>query len=255
MIILRSAIFQVLFYSNCTLWFIAACIAWPLPSRFMIKFAHGWARSSLWLHEVIVGARVELRGLEHVPRGAAILASKHYSAWETMALVYRVEKPTYILKRELLRVPLFGWHLIKGGQIPIDRGSRALALAKMTELAKVAIGKGRQLIIFPEGTRRKVGAAPDYKFGVARLYGALNVPCVPVAMTSGLAWPRNTLLHYPRPILVEFLPPIPPGLEPEVFFERLQDVIETNTNRLLAEAGYRGPATGEASASPSQASA
>jgi 1-acyl-sn-glycerol-3-phosphate acyltransferase len=255
MLVLRSILFQAAFYANCTLWFLAAMLAWPLPSRFMIKFAHGWARTSLWLHRAITGAPVEFRGVERIPKGACLVAAKHHSAWETMALVYHVELPTYILKRELLRVPLFGWHLIKARQIPIDRGQRVAALAKMMVHAKAAIADGRQIIIFPEGTRRKVGAPPDYKYGVARLYAALGVPCLPVAMTSGLAWPRKTLLHYPRPILVEFLDPIPAGLDPDEFFARLQETIETNTNRLLAEAGYRPEESASRSAGASQASA
>ncbi|KAF0227973.1 MAG: hypothetical protein FD175_2367 [Beijerinckiaceae bacterium] len=238
LIILRSALFQVAFYLNCTFWFLAAMLAWPFPSGVMMWFARSWARTSLFLHEHIVGARVEFRGLERIPKGPVLVAAKHYSAWETMALLLFFPKATYILKRELLRTPLFGWHLLKAEQIPIDRGQRAQAMAKMQAHAKAAMGRGRQLLIFPEGTRRKVGAKPDYKYGVARLYAQLDVPCVPVAMTSGLAWPRNTLLHYPRPILVEFLEPIPAGLTPEVFFERVQETIESNTNRLLAEAGY-----------------
>lgn len=238
LIYLRSALFQVAFYLNCTFWFLGAILAWPFRSDVMMWFARSWARTSLFLHEIITGARVEFRGLDRIPKGPVLVASKHYSAWETMALLLFFPKATYILKRELLRTPLFGRHLIKAEQIPIDRGQRALAMAQMQEDAKAAMGRGRQLLIFPEGTRRKVGAEPDYKYGVARLYAKLGVPCIPVAMTSGLAWPRNTLLHYPRPILVEFLEVIPAGLEPDDFFNRVQDAIETNTNRLLVEAGY-----------------
>lgn len=250
LIILRSALFHVAFYINCTFWFVGAMFSWPFPSSMMMRFARGWARSSLFLHELITGARVEFRGVERIPPGPLLVAAKHQSAWETMALLLFFPKATYILKRELLRLPLFGWHLIKAEQVPIDRGQRQQALAKMQERAKDAIARGRQMLIFPEGTRRKVGAPPDYKFGVARLYGQLNVPCVPVAMTSGLAWPRNTLLHYPRPILVEFLEPIPAGLKPEEFFARMQEAVESNTNRLLKEAGFDPQA--EAKASPSQ---
>lgn len=238
LLVVRSALFHIAFYLNCTFWFIAAMIAWVLPSDAMMWFARGWARTSLFLHEKITGARVEFRGVERIPKGPVLVAAKHYSAWETMALVLFFPKATYILKRELLRLPLFGWHLLKAEQVPIDRGQRAQALTKMQHYAKIAIDRGRQMLIFPEGTRRKVGARPDYKYGVARLYEALGVPCVPVAMTSGLAWPRNTLLHFPRPILVEFLDPIPAGLNPDVFFERMRESIESNTNRLLAEAGY-----------------
>lgn len=238
LIYIRSALFQVAFFLNCIFWFLAAMLAWPFPSWVMMKFARGWAGSSVWLHSAITGARVEFRGSERIPPGPVLVAAKHYSAWETMALLLYFPKATYILKRELLRIPLFGWHLLKAEQIPIDRGQRTQALQKMQQHAREALARGRQIIIFPEGTRRKVGAVPDYKFGVARLYGQLNVPCVPVALTSGLAWPRNTLLHYPRPILVEFLEPIPAGLEPADFFARMQEAIERNTDRLLTEAGY-----------------
>lgn len=238
LIVLRSVVFHAAFYVNCTFWFLAAMLAWPFRSDVMMWFARSWARTSLFLHEIITGARVEFRGVERIPKGPLLVAAKHYSAWETMALLLFFPKATYILKRELLRLPLFGWHLLKAEQIPIDRGQRAQALAKMQAYAKRAITNGRQIIIFPEGTRRKVGAEPNYKFGVARLYGKLGVACVPVAMTSGLAWPRNTFLHFPRPILVEFLDPIPAGLEPEDFFSRIQETIERHTDRLLAEAGY-----------------
>lgn len=261
LIIIRSALFHVAFYINCTFWFIAAMLAWPFPAWVMMGFARNWARTSIWLHSLITGARVEFRGVERIPPGPLLVAAKHYSAWETMALLLFFPKATYILKRELLRTPLFGWHLLKAQQIPIDRGQRTQALQKMQQHARTALTRGRQILIFPEGTRRKVGAPPDYKFGVARLYAQLGVPCVPVALTSGLAWPRNTLLHYPRPILVEFLEPIPAGLETTVFFERMRDSIETATNRLLAEAGYdpaeAGAAGGNASSdgsSPKNAS-
>jgi len=240
LIVLRSIIFHIAFYVNCTFWFLAAMLAWPFRSDAMMWFARAWARTSLFLHEIITGARVEFRGVERIPPGALLVAAKHYSAWETMALLLFFPKATYILKRELLRLPLFGRHLLKAEQIPIDRGQRAQAMAKMQADARDRLARGRQIIIFPEGTRRKVGAEPNYKYGVARLYKQLGVPCLPVAMTSGLAWPRNTFLHFPRPILVEFLDPIPAGLEPDDFFERMQEMIERHTNRLLAEAGYSG---------------
>jgi len=252
LIILRSALFHLLFYPYCAFWFILAIGAWPFPTQVIMVAARGWARGGIWLHAITTGARFEFRGLERIPKGPLLVAAKHHSAWETMALLLHVHHATYILKRELLKLPLFGWHLIKAQQVPIDRGQRQQAMAKMQAHAREAVGRGRQIVIFPEGTRRKVGAPPDYKFGVARLYGQLNVPCVPVALTSGLAWPRNTLLHYPRRIIVEYLEPIPAGLAPEVFFERLKAAIEDNTNRLLAEAGYAPTSGSELSASPSQ---
>lgn len=255
LIILRSALFHLLFYPYCAFWFIVAIGTWPFPVGAIMQVARLWARGALWLHAITTGARFEFRGVERVPQGSFILAAKHQSAWETMGLLLHVPYPTYILKRELLRLPLFGWHLLKAKQIPIDRGQRQQALAKMQAHAKEAVQRGAQIMIFPEGTRKKVGAPPDYKFGVARMYEQLGVPCLPVAMTSGLAWPRNTLLHYPRRIIVEYLDLIPAGLPAEVFFARLRETIETNTNRLLAEAGYAPTSGSEESAAPSQSNA
>jgi 1-acyl-sn-glycerol-3-phosphate acyltransferase len=123
----------------------------------------------------------------------------------------------------------------KGGMVPVDRGAGSQALTNMTARAKQEIRGGRQLIIFPEGTRRRPGAEPRYKFGVAHLYAEVGVPCVPVALNSGLFWPRRALLRLPGTIVVEFLPPIMPGLDKDVFLRRLQDDIETATARLLAE--------------------
>lgn len=238
LIILRSSLFHLLFYPYCAFWFIVAIGTWPFPMQGIMMAARAWARGALWLHAVTTGASYEFRGVERVPKGPIIVAAKHQSAWETMALLLHVTTPTYILKRELLRLPLFGWHLLKAKQVPIDRGQRQQALAKMQAHAKEAVARGAQIMIFPEGTRKAVGAPPDYKFGVARLYEQLGVPCLPVALTTGLAWPRNSFLHYPRKIIVEYLEPIPAGLPAEEFFGRLREAIETNTNRLLAEAGY-----------------
>ena len=238
LIIFRSALFHVLFYIHCTFWFLFAILAWPFPSRAMMAVARFWAAGSIYLHELATGARVEVRGMENIPSHSALVAAKHQSAWETMALLLFFPKATYIFKRELLWVPLFGWHLLKAEQVPIDRGDRNKAMASITRGVRLAVERARQVVIFPEGTRRKVGAKPAYRFGVARIYGATSIPCLPVAMTSGLAWPRNTLLHFPRRILVEFLPTIPPNLESSEFHLRMQDAIETGTNRLLIEAGF-----------------
>jgi 1-acyl-sn-glycerol-3-phosphate acyltransferase len=245
LIVLRSLIFQIVFFTFCTLWFIISIAAWFMPRGSMHLFAHGWARVVLWLHRIIIGARLEIRGRERIPEGSVLVASKHQSAWETIALLLPFKKSTYILKQELLDIPLFGRHLKCADQIAIDRGQKAQALAKMMVEARERLAEGAQIIIFPEGTRRPAGAVPNYKIGATRLYTRLNVPCVPVAMTSGLAWPRNSFLHYPRPILVEFLEPIPAGLPAAEFQQRMQEAIETNTDRLLEEAGFT-PAEREA---------
>lgn len=238
LIVLRSLIFNIVFVTFNSLWFILAIAAWFMPRGSMHLFARGWARVVVWLHRVIIGARLEIRGRERIPEGPILVAAKHQSAWETIALLLPFKKSTYILKQELLDIPLFGRHLKCADQIAIDRGQRAQALAKMMVEAKARLAEGAQIIIFPEGTRRPAGAVPNYKIGATRLYTRFNVPCIPIAMTSGLAWPRSSFLHYPRPILVEFLEPIPAGLPAAEFQQRMQEAIETNTDRLLAEAGF-----------------
>lgn len=239
LIVIRSILFQVVFYLNCLFWFTGAILSWPFPSRVMMWFARSWAASSLYLHELITGAEVEIRGLDNIPTGPLLVAAKHYSAWETMALLLFFPKATYIIKRELIWLPLFGLHLLKAEQVPINRADKGKAMAVVYAAAKSAIARNRQIIIFPEGTRRQTGAPPSYRAGVVRIYEALGVRCLPIAMTSGLAWPRNTFLHFPRKIIVEFLEPMEPGIDQQAFFGQLQARIETNTNRLLAEAGFQ----------------
>jgi 1-acyl-sn-glycerol-3-phosphate acyltransferase len=185
----------------------------------------------------VAGIGYEVRGRDKIPPGALIVACKHQSAWETFALMPLFDDPLFILKRELLLIPVFGWLLIKSRMVPVDRGAGSQALVAMTERARIELSCGRQLIIFPEGTRRPAGAEPRYKYGVAHLYVAEGVPCLPVALNSGVFWPRRRSLRLrPGTVVVEILDPIPPGLDKDVFFKRLQDAIETATARLIAEA-------------------
>jgi 1-acyl-sn-glycerol-3-phosphate acyltransferase len=238
-IILRSILFNVLFYLNLVVLLFAALLTLAMPRRAVLKMAELWGRISVWLLRVICGTRFEVRGLERFPdgmlKGPLIVAAKHQSTFETFALLRWFEDFTFIVKRELMWVPIFGWCMWKGGMVPVDRGKGSQALAAMTARAKEEIRGGRQLIIFPEGTRRAAGAAPSYKFGVAHLYAEISVTCVPVALNSGLFWPRRAFLRYPGTIVVEFLEPIPPGLPMDEFFQRLRDDIERATARLVAE--------------------
>jgi 1-acyl-sn-glycerol-3-phosphate acyltransferase len=235
MIFVRSLIFNVVFVLNNVIWFIACLPALLLPRKtFFLWVLHPWCWSNLKLHGWICGVRMEFRGRENLPEGGFILASKHQSAWETMALAASVPEPRYILKRELLWVPLFGFYLMRTGQVAINRGKRAEAIAGMNRAAALAVKEGGQLLIFPEGTRRPVDAEPSYKMGVAHMYDALGVPAVPVAINAGVFWPRRTFLKYPGTIVMEFLPPIPPGMEKQAFLALLQDRIETATDTLVA---------------------
>ena len=235
MLVPRSVVFNVLFYLNIVVHVIGGLPAFLMPQRAVLAVAKSWGRTSNFLLRVICGITVEYRGLEKIPQGALIVASKHQSVWETFTLVTLLDQPTYILKRELTWIPFFGWYLIKAGMIAVNRGARGSALASMSEGARKALADGRQIIIFPEGTRRAPGAEPAYKYGVVHLYAATATPCVPVALNSGLFWPRRKFLRYPGTIRLEVLDPIPPGLDKETFAERLKRDIETATARLVAE--------------------
>jgi 1-acyl-sn-glycerol-3-phosphate acyltransferase len=233
--LLRSIVFNALFYLNTLVWLLLGLPTFFMPYRATIWVAKSWGRINLVLLRVVAGIDCELRGREKIPPGPLIVASKHQSAWETFALLPLFDNPLFIVKRELMWIPIFGWLMRKGRMVPVDRGAGSQALAAMAERARTELGEGRQLIIFPEGTRRPAGAEPRYKYGVAHLYVAEGVPCLPVALNSGLFWPRRSLKLRPGTVIVEILDPIAPGLDKDAFFERLRNDIETATARLLAE--------------------
>jgi 1-acyl-sn-glycerol-3-phosphate acyltransferase len=236
MLVLRSIAFNLAFYLNLLVWLVIAIPTLAMPPEGVLWVAKAWGRSNLLLMRVIVGTRVEFRGLERIPTGGLLVAAKHQSFWETFTLVSLFEAPTFVLKRELTWLPIFGPLLVKAGMIPVDRGKGAGALVRMTRRAAEAMRARRQILIFPEGTRRAPGAEPAYKFGVAHLYRNLDVPCLPVALNSGVFWPRRQFLRRPGTIVVEFLDPIPPGENRDDFLALLKERIETASNRLLAEA-------------------
>ena len=235
LIFVRSLIFNTLFYVLLVAWLIIALPSYALPRRVIITVAKLWARSSLWLLRLTCNVKMEFRGLEKIPKGPLLVASKHQSMWETFALVPLFDDPLYILKRELARIPLFGWYLLKAGMIAVDRKAGAKALIRMTRGAVREVQNNRQLIIFPEGTRRAVGAPPAYKPGIAQIYVDCGAPCIPVALNSGLFWPRRTFLRYPGTVVVEFLDPLPAGLPRREFVARVSAVIEEATDRLIDE--------------------
>lgn len=235
MLMLRSIAFNVLFYLNTLIYLMIALPTFFMPYRAIIAVAKSWGRANLVLLRVVAGIDIEVRGREKIPHGPIIVAAKHQSAWETFALVPLFDNPVFIVKRELEWIPIFGWLMIKARMVPVDRSAGSQALAKMTERARTELADNRQLIIFPEGTRRPAGAEPRYKYGVAHLYAAEGVPCVPIALNSGLFWPRRSLLRLPGTVIVEILDPIQPGLDKDVFFKRLQADIETATAGLIAE--------------------
>jgi 1-acyl-sn-glycerol-3-phosphate acyltransferase len=235
-LIIRSTVFNILFYIN-----IVALMTFGLPSVLMGRhaamfMAKLWARTSIWLLKAICGVTTEFRGVENIPRGGVVIAAKHQSLFETFALIVHVPDFAYVFKRELNWIPLFGWYLKAVEQIAIDRASGSTALVQVTEGVESFLEDGRAILIFPEGTRRPVGAPPRYKHGVSHIYATLNARVVPVALNTGLFWPRRSFLRRPGVATIEFLPPIEPGLSKEDFAELLQETIESKTDELVADA-------------------
>jgi 1-acyl-sn-glycerol-3-phosphate acyltransferase len=237
----RALLFNFLFYVTTTLFVVLGSPLLFAPRRWAMAALAVHGRFELWLLKAIVGTKLEVRGQEKLPKGACLVAAKHQSAWETFGLIPLFRDPALLMKRELFWIPFHGWFSYKFDMIPVDRDKGPTALRRMLREAKKRIADGREIIIFPEGTRRAPGAPPDYKTGVALLYEALGVPCVPLALNSGLFWPRRSLTRKPGTIVVEFLDPIPPGLPKAEFLARLEDAIEAASNRLLAEAKTKEP--------------
>jgi 1-acyl-sn-glycerol-3-phosphate acyltransferase len=234
-LVIRSVIFNVLFYLNLLVQIIAAVPTLAMPRQGILAVAKFWARTNLWLLRAICGIKVEFSGLAKIPSGPLLVASKHQSLWETFALLLILPDPAYIMKRELMWIPFFGWYAWKAGMIPVDRSKGSQALTDMNACVRRELARNRQIVIFPEGTRRAPGAEPRYKYGVAHLYAGMGVACLPVALNSGLFWPRRAFRRYPGTVRVEVLDPIQPGLDKDLFFERLQREIEGATARLVAE--------------------
>ncbi|MEJ8574905.1 lysophospholipid acyltransferase family protein [Microbaculum marinum] len=239
--VLRSLLFNLAFYVNLILWMTACLPLIWLPRPRLTVLMQGWAKSSVWLLRVVGGVRLEVRGGPLPYRGPWLVAAKHQSMFETFALLHCFADPVFILKHELTRIPLFGWWISRAGMISVRRDKGARALKEMAGVARLEARSGRQVLIFPEGTRRPPGAEPAYKAGVVLLYQQMDVPCLPVALNSGLYWPRRRWQRYPGTILVEFLDPIPAGLPRKEFLARLEATIETASDRLLVEAA-RAPA-------------
>lgn len=241
MLVLRSLLFNVFFYASTVLLVILWTPALLMRRQASLELGRVWGRTSLWLLDKICGLKVEFRGLENIPPGAVIVACKHQSLWETFALPTKFPDFSFILKRELIWIPFFGWYLLSAEQIAINRAKGGKILPELTRKVKALFAQERQLFIFPEGTRRLAGAPPEYKYGIVHLYRETGAPCLPVALNSGLFWPRRALLRRPGTVVLEFLPAIEPGLGSREFFAELQQRMETATNRLIDEAIERDP--------------
>lgn len=237
MILLRSLVYVVWLYGGIVLFALGG-----LPLMFVSRRNHRhmirlWAKSQIWGLRAICGVRVVHRNLDRAPTGgAALIAGKHQGMLDVIAPFAVLDDPCFVLKRELIALPFFGWHAAKADMIPIDRSAAASALKKMVAAARDRVsGQGRQLVIFPEGTRVEPGAPTEYKPGVAALYRDLDLPCVPVATNSGAHWPPHGFIRRPGTVVFEWLEPIPAGLKRAEFMSELERRIETASAALLAE--------------------
>lgn len=204
------------------------------------RLAVYWCRSSLVLLRAITGVRTEVSGAENIPPGGCIIASKHQSDWDVFAIFPYTGRPAYIVKKELMNIPFFGWAARSLDCIEVDRKRGAEAIPLMMAQAHAAVARGCRIVIFPEGTRKAPLAKADYRQGIARLYAELNVPVVPVALNSGLFWGRNSLVIWPGVARAKFLPPIEAGLAPDIFMQRLKKAIETDSDELIIDAVDKG---------------
>jgi 1-acyl-sn-glycerol-3-phosphate acyltransferase len=248
---IRTLAFNIVFWVGTLIFGIAGLPFLLTPRRTAMRYGRFWAQAVLLALKHIVGLDGEIRGRKNIPPGGCLIAMKHQSAWDTLMLPPLLGDPAVVVKRELQYMPFYGWYAARAGSIFIDRKGGAGALRRMIADAKRAIAMGRPIVIFPQGTRTPpgspVGAAP-YQPGIAALYRELNVPLVPAAVNSGLFWARRAFTKRPGRIVVEFLPPIPPGLPRREVMTMLETRIEAATTALEQEAGYRG--SGDRSSSP-----
>lgn len=230
--LLGSFIFAIWLYLSMA---VVGLVLWPfvlMNEKHVYTALRWWSHATIWGLRWFVGARVSFEGLENVPKGGALIAMKHQSMLDTIVPSLILEKPTFIYKAELGNTPVMGAYL-KKNQIGVDRGGHAKALKSLVRGAREAVAKGRQIVIFPEGTRQELDAAPDYKPGIAAMYKDLNIPVTPVALNTGLIWKPKGLLRSPGHVTFKVLPPIPPGLSREDFMAELERVIETESQAML----------------------
>jgi 1-acyl-sn-glycerol-3-phosphate acyltransferase len=233
------AVRSFLFHSTFFLWTTLVCIvslpALLISQRAVSRVSNIWAVTSLLLLRLIVGLTYEVRGQQNYPQSSTIVALKHQSAWDTIAVWVLLKNPAIVVKQSLAKIPVFGWYVKKGKAIVIDREAGTRALKPMILEARLAADEGRTIVIFPEGTRTPVGARQPYQPGVAALYMQLGLPIVPAALNSGLFWGRHSFRIRPGCIVVEFLTPIRPGFDRRTVLSELEGCIEQATARLVAE--------------------
>ena len=229
----RSLIFTLWLYLSMPLFAVGLSPALLMPHGVAIAVIKLWARFVLFGLRWIAGVKVEVRGLEHRPTGPALIAGKHQGMLDVVAPFAMLDDPCFVLKKELMPLPFFGWFAWKTRMIAVDRAAHAKALKDMVRQTRARLADDRQILIFPEGTRTTPGEPADYKPGVAAIYRDVNAPCWPIATNSGVHWPAHGFKRYPGLVVFEFLPPIPAGLKRAEFMAELESRIETASTVLL----------------------
>lgn len=229
----RSLLFVLWLYLSMVIFAIGLSPALLMPHGAAMGVIRLWSKFVLFGLRWIAGVKVEVRGLEHRPAGSALIAAKHQGMLDVIAPFAFLDDACFVMKKELMPLPFFGWFAWKTRMIAVDRSAHSKALKDMVRQARARHAEGRQILIFPEGTRGEIGAAPDYKPGIAALYRDLDSPCWPVATNSGVHWPAHGFKRYPGTIVFEFLPPIPAGLKRAEFMAELERRIETASTALL----------------------
>ena len=221
---IKSLIFNIFLYSGIVLVFILAIPTLILPNKFTLYFGKFLAYYIIFLLKILLNTKVIFHGLENLKKVEKFfIASAHQSMFETFALQAPINFPIFILKKELLRIPLFGWYLKKIGSIEITREKTTKENLNFFDKIKSSIEKtNRPLLIFPQGTRVKCGERVPFKKGIGRIYESLNLPCIPVALNSGKIWPKNSFMKYNGNIHISFLEPIMPGKDKADFIKEIE---------------------------------
>ena len=235
MIALRSFVFALFFYTFSTLVALGMMPLLLAPRTWMVWALRLWCHVTSAALAVICDLRIEVRGRQHLPDGAAFIAAKHQCMFDTMAPFGFLPDACLVLKQELTKIPFYGWIALKDRNIVVDREGQAAALRKLVTDSRERMDQARQLMIFPEGHRMAPGEAPDYKPGVAALYRDLGLPCTPMATNSGTHWPAHGFIRRPGVMVFEFLEPIPAGLKRGLFMAELERRIETACQALRDE--------------------
>ena len=233
---LRSGLFNFLFFFWTSVVILFLWVAIPLSTSKFRSVISIWPKGCFALLKII-GITFEIRGLENIPKFPVLFSVKHQSVWETIFFLWHHKDNAYVMKSELSRIPFWGWYMKKSGHILIDRSGGAKSIRAMIGKAREFMLNARSIVIFPEGTRIPPGQIGKFHPGVAAIYSQLNTAVVPVAVNSGLFWPRREFLKKPGKIIIEFLPPIGPGMDRKLFMQQLQSQIKIATVELENEVG------------------